>query len=249
MATRREMTETERKQLEKLLEARSKVNWKEHFWLFVASLTVIPAIYSALALFLLAVIARIFGFPTGNGAWRDHPVIYYGAVWVVVTIWIGSVVADVRWSVRSERDRRLRKSKLETDLTGGVVRDETFSVTGIKLLREPEHSMILFFLLLSNGRCFVLYDYESVDTDNEHDGQSRPTLVPGENFHLLTFPVSKERSWSFSRLGLPLPAVLPLELGPEDWPEDESWCRVKWENIERHYGPKRSRQVAASRRS
>lgn len=248
MANPRAITASERAQFEKRLEGLSKVNWREHCWLFVAALTILPALYSALALFLLAIIAALVGFPVANGAWRNDPFTYYGAITVTALIWVFIVVGQIRWSLRWERDRRHKQAKLETDLAGGVVRDEVYAVTGVKLLREQEHGMILFFLRLSNGKCFVLYDYDSVDTENEHDGQSSPVLAPGNTFHLLTFPISKERSWSFSGTALPLPPVLPLDLEPEVWPEDESWCRVKWENIERHYGPP-GRQAAASRRS
>jgi hypothetical protein len=239
MAKPRQMTGQERAQLQNLVEASRKVNRKEHFWLFATALTVLPIIWSALALLLLTIAASIAGFPTAHGAWRNHPVTYYGTISVVVAIWLFIVVAQARWSLRWERHRQQRQSKLETDLALGLVRDEVSCVTAVKLLREPEHGMIIFFLQLSNGRCFVLYDYRSVDTENENDGESRPTLAPGENFHLVTFPISKERSWSFSGSPLPLPDVLPLELGPEDWPDDEGWCRVKWENIERHYGRKK----------
>lgn len=241
MAKTRQITEQERAQLEKLQEARKKLNWKEHFWLHVAALTVAPALYSALALFLLAILAPLAGFPTAKGAWRNDPVTHYGAIAVVVAIWFCFVVGQVRWSVRVEKSRRQRQAKLETDLDRGVVRDEVFFVIGVKLLREPEHGMILFILRLSNGKCFVLYDHQTADTENVHNGQSPPTLAPGEMFHLLTFPVSKERIWSFSGPELPLPVVMPLEPEPEDWPEDQSWCRVKWENIERHYGRRKAR--------
>lgn len=236
MAKPRQMTGQERAQLEKLLEARRKVNWKQHLWLSAASLTLLPALISSAALLLLAILAPLAGFPIARGAWRNDPVTYYSAIAVVVATWLFIVVGQALWSVRSERGRRQRLAKLETDSARGVVCDETFSVNAIKLLREPEHGMIMFFLLLSNGKCFVIYDYDSVDTENEHGGQSQPTLVPGETFHLLTFPVSKERSWSFSGSALPLPVMLPLGLEPDGWPDDESWCRVKWENIERHYG-------------
>jgi hypothetical protein len=33
--------------------------------------------------------------------------------------------------------------------------------------------------------------------------------------------------------------MLPIGLEPDGWPDDESWCRVKWENIEQHYGAKK----------
>ena len=241
MAKPRQMTVQERTQLAKLLAAQRTVNWKEHFWLFAAALTLLPGLSSSAALRGLGCLASLAGFPIARGAWRDDPVTHFGAIAVVVAVWLFLVVGQALWLVRWERHRRQRKAKLETDLARDLVHDETFLVTGVKLLREPEHGMILFFLQLSNGKRFVLYDYGSVDTEGEHDGQSPPTLMPGEKFHLLTFPVSKERSWSFSGPAVSLPIVKTLELGPEDWPEDEGWCRVKWENIDRHYGAKKSR--------
>ncbi|MGL4235763.1 hypothetical protein [Tabrizicola sp.] len=237
----REMTGKERAQLEEMVIASRRPGWGEHFWLLVAAATVLPTLYSAILLVPLAIGARLIGFPIGNGAWKANPITYYGAILVVAGIWLAMVALQIRWSIRAEGSRSHGLAKLKEDLARGLVRDEVLTVTGAKLLREPEHDMIVFFLQLSNGKCFVLYDYDSVDINGEFDGQSRPTLTPREIFHLVTFPASKRRGWSFSGPEIALPDVLPMAATPDLWPEDESWCRVKWENIERHYGPKKNR--------
>lgn len=234
MATARQMTPPETAQLEGLLAAARHGNSSRHLWPLLAAGTLAPAIFSMLALFVLAIFAMLAGIPLGNGAWRTNSLTFTGAIAVPVLIWLFTLSSQIRWTMRSRRAQRQRLAELEADLARGQVRDETFSVNAVKRLRDPEHGMLILFLHLANGKTFVLYDHASADTGAE--GPATPPLTPATTFHLLTFPVSKARSWSFS--GDPLPLPTPKELTADDWPDDESWCKDSWDRIEEHYAGK-----------
>ncbi|GHC43440.1 hypothetical protein GCM10007315_00540 [Gemmobacter tilapiae] len=83
-----------------------------------------------------------------------------------------------------------------------------------------------------------MMDYDSVGNDL-HVEDAKPSIVVRSNLHLITFPKSKLRKWSFSGDVLPLPSPTPMGIDPDRWPEDETFLRVKWHNIEKHYGGKK----------
>lgn len=112
-----------------------------------------------------------------------------------------------------------------------------------------EHQAFIFLLRLQNGKTLVLYDHDSHAFAQDDRPSGTPTPVVRDRISLRTYPVSQRKHCSFGGETLPLPVPIELALAPENWPEDESWCRVKWENIERHFGPNASRQAAASKRS
>lgn len=138
----------------------------------------------------------------------------------------------LRWRRAIEQERR----SVVADLDNGVVKVDVLDVQGIKLLQEPEHHSLIFLLKLSNGKILVLYDYDSYDSDNDFPTKAKPTLRARERITLRSFPVSQRKRWAFEGAEMALPAPIELALDPERWPDDESWCRVKWENIERHFG-------------
>jgi hypothetical protein len=234
MAKARQMTLPETAQLEGLLAAARQGNSGRNLWLLLAAATVAPAIFTMLAYLVLAIPVMLAGIPLANGAWRTNPITFAGAIAVPVLIWGYTLSSQIRWTMRSKQAQRQRVTDLEADLARGMVRDEAFTVTAVKRLRDPEHAMLILFLHLSNGKIFVLYDHASAETGAEISAP--PPLTPATTFHLLTFPVSKARSWSFS--GDPLPLPTPKELTADDWPEDESWCKVSWDRIEEHYAGK-----------
>ncbi|MFM7442542.1 MAG: phage holin family protein [Tabrizicola sp.] len=213
--------------------------------LFAAILAVALAF---VAVFLAGLLARLFGFAIANGAWRDHPVTFYGAFVVGGVVLLLQAVSYLRWWLRARRSRSAYVRSVSEDLSTGTVTVEDHDVIAVKLLQEPEHHAFIFLLLLSNGKTLVLYDYDSYDGEDSFPPDNQPKLVPCEKISLSTFPKSRRRRWAFSGTPLPVPVAIELALEPDKWPEDESWCRVKWANIERHYGPS-GLQAAASRRS
>ena len=203
-------------------------------------------VYGGIALLAAALLARLAGFPILDGAWRANPVTFYGAFVIVLAV-VGFVAQSfLRWQGRARRTRDALRQAITADQQAGRVDVADHAVTGIKLLQEPEHLGYIFLLHLETGKTLVLYDHDSIGSEQDLPGGGKPTLVVRERISLRTFPVSKRKRWSFEGDPVPIPAPIELVLGPENWPEDESWCRVKWENIERHYGPKTQRQTAAS---
>jgi membrane protein implicated in regulation of membrane protease activity len=222
--------------------------WRGAAGLLLMTLFALVA-YSAAALVVAAILAWLAGFPIAQGAWRQNPVTWYGAIGLVVAVCLGLSLSLFRWQMRTRKGRALQRQALADDLAGNRVEVEEHAVTGVKLLQEPEHQAFIFFLRLQNGKTLVLYDHDSHAFAQDDRPSGKPTLAVRDRISLRTFPVSQRKRWSFGGETLPLPAPIELALAPENWPDDESWCRVKWENIERHFGPKASRQAADSKRS
>lgn len=225
---KRAMTEAERGQLLAMTAARRDRPPGEAWGALVFALEFGPAVYGGLALGLLTLGAALFGLPLRDGAWRENALTFYGTLVVVGGVWLGLVASGIRWLRANGRSRAADVALMAADLEKAIVLDEAQAVLGVKRLREPEHGMILLFLLLGSGKVFVLYDHDA-------GLEGSLPLTPLSQLHLATFPASKRRVWSFS--GEPLPLAEPgrMDLEPEHWPEDEAWCRVKWENIERHF--------------
>ena len=198
------------------------------------------------AVFVAGLGAHLFGYPIANGAWRNDPLTFYGAIAIGGLVLLWQATSYLRWWLRARRAQAAYIQSISADISSGLVQVEDHAVVGVKLLKEPEHNAFIFLMHLSNGKTLVLYDYDSYDSENDFPPDNQPTLVPCDKICLRTFPNSQRRRWAFSGAQVILPTAIELALGPDKWPEDETWCRVKWENIERHYGPKRARQAAAS---
>lgn len=211
-------------------------------------------------IFFLLPAVLLSTFVVGPVAWLAS---FFGLVDTSVGDNFGAIVAIVyvvtcicAIYVATAAGRHQRKVNLEllpkihADLALGEVLEERFQVAGVKLFQESEHKAFLLFIHLSNGRTLVLYDHLSFDGQGNRSWDDPPMMEVREALCRITFPNSKFQSWDFSGEIVPLPTKLEMTNDPKKWPEDESWCRVKWENIERHYGAKKKpRQAAASRRS
>lgn len=208
------------------------------------------AMYTVLALVGAGVLARLLGYRLSNGAWHDDPVTFYGALFVGGGVFLFTAVSSIRWLVRSRRSNAEYHQSIAEDIAAGTVSVEDHKVVSVKLLQDPEHHAFIFLLRLSNDRTLVMYDYDSLNSDADFPPDNKPTLTPCDRISLRSFVKSKRRRWSFSGAPVPLPEPIELVLEPSKWPDDEGWCRVKWENVERHYGAKTGRQAAAvSKRS
>lgn len=208
------------------------------FWLLLVSILLGTLIFAGLALAVLGIAARVAGYLIAGGAWRENLVTYIGAITTVSIVFATITLYIVRWAIEARRRGTIRRNAILADLENGLVLVETMTVEGVKLLQEQEHFTFIFLLRLSNGKTLVLYDYDSYDDQNDHPEAARPNITVRETITLRSFPLSQRKRWDFEGRELPLPAPIELALDPEKWPEDEGWCRVKWENIERHYGPK-----------
>ena len=193
----------------------------------------IAGLLALVALLAAGLLARLLGFPVSDGAWRDHPVTFYGAFLVGGSVFAFLASSQLRWLLRAGRARAAYIQAIAADISSGDVAVEDHEVVAVKRLQEPEHHAFIFLLRLSNGKTLVLHD--ETDSDNAVS-DNVPGLTPRERISLRTFANSRRRRWEFSGAPLPLPPAIELVLTPDTWPEDESWCRVKWENIEAHFG-------------
>ena len=119
----------------------------------------------------------------------------------------------------------------KADLDAGEVVEEQGVVDAVKVFREPEHGMKIYFLHLSDGRVRVRYDHDSADVDG--DGKSRRSTFPlSREVRMIHYPVSGEVDYRFSGETIRKPRAQSLDLHPDKWPEDETWCNIPWEDLD-----------------
>lgn len=229
------MTEDNRAFLEGRI-ALVRYEWRDDLSLFL-SLAAFGLVIAGVLLFLLRQIASHAGYRLGNRALFDEPALLSGAIAIVSVV--GGCLLSVALCDVAKRRRwaRTRREAIAADVAAGTARDEVFEISDAEALREEEHGMFIFFLHLSNGRVLVLCDYDSVDGDNDFPEDNAPAPVPTERLSMVTYPRSGARRWAFQGAAVPFTRGI-MARGPEDWPEHEDWARVKWQNIEKHYGRK-----------
>lgn len=184
------------------------------------------------SLLVMSWLANLFGYPTADGFWKLHPLTLWGTVLIVAgwALWalygiVGLIGGQIAWS-------RQRVRNLETARNAGTAVEERFEVIDVKSYREPEHGMFIHFLRLDDGRVRVAYDYESVDAENDYSEDNAPKLEICRTFRLVRFPGADRTMETFSGDRLDNPSAKELTADPEDWPEPESWCGIKWKNLD-----------------
>lgn len=172
-----------------------------------------------------------------------------------VMAWIAGTVSDMAWTARFEpwvlpvgilaslawsaaifakAWRRLRRGRaeVERDLAAGEVEELALVFDATQRLQEPEHGGLIYFLHTTDDRVFVLYDYDSQQRGVDGKDPLRSKFRPTRELLLVRAPASGrtlERRFSGERL--PLAAPLPLDLPPEQWPEDETFCDAARESL------------------
>jgi hypothetical protein len=144
----------------------------------------------------------------------------------------------VRVSLGERKYRRELASRIAADLERGEIVRTHFTVAGVKVFQESEHKAFIFFVHLTNGKILVLYDHDSFDGQGDRSWDDPPTLDVRETLEQCKFPASLLTMWEFSGEKLPLPKKLEIADSPDDWPDDESWCKVSWDRIEQYYAAK-----------
>jgi hypothetical protein len=157
----------------------------------------------------------------------------------VLVVALGAALATLASVFRHVRRSQGRVGKalsgMRADLADGRASIEAVTVEGIKIFREPEHGMKLYFLRLEDGRIHVLYDHDSADT--EGGGASRRSAFPiHRNLRLTRFPRSGRVRRQWSGPSIRKPRARALAVPPSAWPDDETWTTLAWDDLDRVLG-------------
>jgi len=149
---------------------------------------------------------------------------------IVCLCGIYAIWSSVKWV----RDWPDHYPGIEQDIANRVVEDQEFHVKEIKLFEEPEHGGLIHFLRMENEDVLVLYDHASVEPRTGENSENSP-LQPRRQLRIVSAPISGyfiDQYFSGESIDIPEPLIIAAK--PEKWPEDESWCDISWDNLEKH---------------
>jgi len=155
------------------------------------------------------------------------------ALWIVIAGALGcasyAIVSSVRW-VKKWPDSR---AALQADLQGGKVIEESYEFTGARRFQEREHGGLIYFLRTTDEKVFVLYDYESQNLGVQNENPLKSGFCPTTKLLLVRAPKSDlviSREYSGAKLDVGEPQALSIP--PQSWPEDETFCKFGWNELE-----------------
>lgn len=164
--------------------------------------------------------------------------------------WNGPYGSTIFWSIvgisfvysfyeeqRCSRPSRERIRALQADIESGTLNVEEHEIQAAKVFQEPEHLGLFYFLLTSEDRVYVAFDYESVELNENGENPLDSTFRPKSLLRLGTttnaqVPLVEE----FIGEKIDVPEPLPMTLKTRRWPEPEEFVDTPWAEIESHYG-------------
>lgn len=140
-----------------------------------------------------------------------------------------AVVSSVRW-VKAWRDIR---PEIRADLKEGQVIEESYEFSAAKRFQEPEHGGLFYFLRTIDDKVMVVYDQESQDLGVQGEDPLRSKFQPCKELLIIRAPKTKYvLSKQFSGAVLDAGDPRELSLSPELWPESETFCKFRWDDLE-----------------
>jgi hypothetical protein len=146
---------------------------------------------------------------------------------------LGCVVLSLLLAAAWARRARSARARIREDLAGGRVLDESFEFDAAKRFQEPEHGGMFYCLRTRDRRVFVVFDQESQDLGVAGKDPLDSAFRPRERLRLVRTPglrtvIVRESSGLILDAGPPLELTLP----PGEWPEDEEFHDVPWDELE-----------------
>lgn len=147
--------------------------------------------------------------------------------------WLASAVVAVVTAVLWVTVRKNDRLELLADLKAGRVVEEDYEFTAAMRMQEQEHGGLFYFLRSTDGAVLVLFDYESQDIGVQGDDPLTNSFKPRTRLTMVRAPETRlviDKTFS----GDSLDAGDPLDLlaSPNDWPEDDEFCDIPWDNLE-----------------
>lgn len=189
--------------------------------LWAVSLLVLVLIWLFFAWLINLILKMDFGITSQYAIWI---VSFFAPICLLYAIY-----SSAKW-VRDWPDQRIA---LRQDIDCRKVIDERFKVTDAKRFQEPEHGGLIYFLRMDDDRVLVLYDYESVELEMDGKGAINSSFKPCRELQIIRAPNTKYFiEQKFSGEGVPLSDPIEITVPPEQWPEQESWCKIPWHDLE-----------------
>lgn len=153
--------------------------------------------------------------------------------WSIVLVSFVYTVYEIQ---RCNKPSRKRIRALQADIESGTLTVEEHEIRAAKVFQEPEHLGLFYFLLTSEDRVYVAFDYESVELnencENPLDSTFRPKSILrlGKTTHAQV-PLIEE----FVGDPIEVPEPLPMTHKGRRWPEPEEFVDTPWAEIESYY--------------
>lgn len=187
------------------------------------------------AVLLWAVTSLAFLLLWGGLAWAAREIFRSqigsastAAAWIVPACAVFAVVSTVRW-VRGWSNQR---PLLEADVESGRVVEEHYQFVAAKRFQEPEHGGLIYFLHTSDGKVMVFFDHESQDRGVSDEDPLGSSFRPCSELVMVRAPRARfvfEKQFSGETLDAGTPIVLTLD--PRDWPDDQEYCDIPWDEL------------------
>ena len=195
----------------------------ENFFVMLAVLTLLGVLIWAGIGWLAQKIADI-----GIGWSSEYAISIVISVVVVAAIY--SAYSTTRW-MKSWPDSR---QDVRDDLEAGLVSEEQLTILEAKVLQEPEHGGLIYFLRSDDDRVLVLYDRESLDLAMADEDPMGSSFEPQRNVTIIKAPHSGFTiKTSFSGENIDIHGPTEMTASPDKWPDDEEYSPIPWAQIER----------------
>lgn len=223
----RKLTESEREYLEDLLSRLSTGRRRtkeavENFFVMLAVITLVGVLIWAGIAWAVKKLANI------EIGWSSEY-----AIPVVLSVLTASALYAVYSTSRWMKTWTDYRQPLRDDLDGGIVTEEKLTVVEAKLLQEPEHGGLIYFLRTDDERVLVLYDRESLDLAMADEDPMGSSFKPQRAVTIVKAPRSQFTiSTSFGGENIDIHGPVEMTASPNSWPEDEDFCSIPWSQIE-----------------
>ncbi len=149
----------------------------------------------------------------------------------------GCAILALFSSIKFGRDMRRKQNAVSQDLATGLVNQESYLIVAAQRFQEPEHQGLMYFLLTDQQKVLVLYDRESQELSLQDRNPLASSFSPKASLCIARLPNTGEMlSCKFSGTPLTLNPPLELSLAPEDWPEDGSYCDIRFDQLAQRLG-------------
>lgn len=223
----RNQTASEKEWLENLLSnlpttGRRTKEALENFFVLLALMTLLGVLAWAGTAWL---VKKITDFDFG---WSSEYAIAVALV-VLAASTIFAMFSTTRW-MKTWPDSR---QPVRDDLHSGIVLEEQLRLVEAKLLQEPEHGGLIYFLRADDGRTYVYFDQESIELAMAEEDPTGSSFEPLSIVTIVKAPKSKFTiDVSFGGDNIDIYGPTEITASPKKWPENEEFSSIPWDRIE-----------------
>jgi hypothetical protein len=145
------------------------------------------------------------------------------------------------WLMGSEVAKIYKRSSsllrdLSADLSIGDANEQELKLVAAQRFQEPEHGGFMYFLLTTDDRVYVQFDYESQDLGVEGKAPTLSTYVPHAILKVARAPRSGHiLVTEFSGAPLEITSTKVLTAKPARWPDSDTFSKVPWAKLASTY--------------